>query len=191
MFRGRRLDRNPLRRPSDRAETLVGIWLLVAFAVAAPLVAHAAATRAYTAAQHARSVALVTRHQVTAVTLQKAPSEISTPYALITTSWVNASWTAPDGHQRTGEIRVADNTPKGASERIWVTASGDVTPPPLSESVFASIANMVALGSILVLVVLYLATRITMGYLLNRRRMAAWESDWKTTEPRWNHHQHW
>ena len=51
-FRGRRLDRNPLRRPSDRAETVAGIVLVVAFAVAAPFTVRAAAGGMHAFAQH-------------------------------------------------------------------------------------------------------------------------------------------
>jgi hypothetical protein len=39
FIRGRRLDRNPLRRPSDRTETLLLILLAVTFLVAAPFAA--------------------------------------------------------------------------------------------------------------------------------------------------------
>lgn len=190
-FRGRRLDRNPLRRPSDRAETLAGIWLLVIFAVVAPLVARAAASQTYLVVQHARSVALATRHEVTAVTLQTAPPVTSDPYAVDTDSWVSARWTSPDGSIRTGQIRVTDSTPKGTSERIWITASGEVAPPPPPTSEFSSLASVAAVSSVLLLAVLYLTARFMMRYLLNRRRMAAWESDWTTTEPRWTHHQNW
>ena len=39
FVRGRRFDRNPLRRPADRAETIVLALLLVAFLIGAPLAA--------------------------------------------------------------------------------------------------------------------------------------------------------
>jgi hypothetical protein len=42
LLRGRRLDRNPLRRGSDRAETVVLAALLAAFLAAAPFAAQAA-----------------------------------------------------------------------------------------------------------------------------------------------------
>ena len=42
LLRGRRLDRNPLRRGSDRVETVVLGALLAAFLAAAPFAAHAA-----------------------------------------------------------------------------------------------------------------------------------------------------
>jgi hypothetical protein len=37
LVRGRRFDRNPLRRAADRAETIAGVLLLVAFLAGAPL----------------------------------------------------------------------------------------------------------------------------------------------------------
>jgi hypothetical protein len=106
MFRGRRLDRNPLRRRSDRAETVIGIWLLVACAAAAPFTARAAAGWTRTLAEHARVTALASRYEVTAITLEKAPLASATPYTPITQTWVSARWTAPDGRQRTGPIQV-------------------------------------------------------------------------------------
>ena len=44
LLRGRRLDRNLLRRRSDRAETIVLGALLAGFLAAAPFAAHAAGT---------------------------------------------------------------------------------------------------------------------------------------------------
>ena len=42
LLRGRRLDRNPLRRGSDRVETAIAGVLLAAFLAGAPFAAHAA-----------------------------------------------------------------------------------------------------------------------------------------------------
>jgi len=47
VLRGRRLDRNPLRRRSDRVETTVLGLLLAAFLAGAPFVTHAAGSWAY------------------------------------------------------------------------------------------------------------------------------------------------
>ena len=47
LLRGRRLDRNPLRRGSDRAETIVLGVLLAGFLGAAPFAAHAAGSWGY------------------------------------------------------------------------------------------------------------------------------------------------
>ncbi|HTU76632.1 MAG TPA: hypothetical protein VMG38_24195 [Trebonia sp.] len=66
-FRGRRLDRNPLRRRSDRAESVVAIVSMAVFAIAAPFVVRAAAADAYLQAQQARATAVATRQEVSAV----------------------------------------------------------------------------------------------------------------------------
>jgi len=47
LVRGRRLDRNPLRRVCDRAETVVLGMLIAGFLAAAPFAAHAAGNWAY------------------------------------------------------------------------------------------------------------------------------------------------
>ena len=53
FVRGRRFDRNPLRRAADRAETIVLALLLVAFLVGAPLAALASGAWAHAMAQRA------------------------------------------------------------------------------------------------------------------------------------------
>ena len=53
FVRGRRFDRNPLRRSADRAETIVLALLLVAFLVGAPLAALASGAWAHAMAQRA------------------------------------------------------------------------------------------------------------------------------------------
>lgn len=186
-FRGRWLDRNPLRRTSDRAETVVGILLLVAFAVAAPFTARAAAAGTRTLAGRSRVTALATRHEVTAITLEKAPPASDTPYTLIIQAWVSAEWTAPDGRQRTGQVQVPGSTPKGSPERIWVTGNGDVAAPPLPMTEIARLAGRAAFGAIVMLIFLFLIAGSVIRNVINRQRMAAWDAEWAATEPRWNH----
>lgn len=184
MFRGRRLDRNPLRRPSDRAGTIIGIWLLVAFVAAAPFTARGAAAWTRALAEHARITALSTRYEVTAITLEEAPPASNTP---MNQTWVGAKWTAPDRRQRTGPIQVPASTQKASSERIWVAANGDVVAPPLTMTELAWLADRAAFAAITVLICLFLIAGSAIRYLINRQRMAAWDADWAVTEPRWSH----
>lgn len=184
-YRGRRLDRNPLRRPSDRAETLIGIWLLVLFAVTAPLIVHAAVTTTGHVASDARATALATSHQVTATTVQAAPAAVQTPYTL-DTSWVNARWTAPDGKRQTGQIQVDDSTGRGSRERIWVTASGRLVAPPLPAGQVSELADWAELISSLVVIAVFLTIAAMLKIALNRRSSALIEAEWAAIEPRWN-----
>jgi len=183
-FRGRRLDHNPLRRLSDRVETIAGVLLVVAFAAAAPFTVRAAAAGTYAFAQHARATAMATRHVVTAVTLQAAATSSA---GALAGSWVNARWTAPSGRQRTGQVEVANGTPEGSLEKIWVTGSGDMTPPPLPASELSEMAECAAAGAGLGLVTVFLIARTAARHALNRRRMAAWDAGWAAVEPRWSH----
>src|SRR5580658_2260947 len=158
MFRGRRLDRNPLRRPGDRAETVIVIWLFAAFAVVAPFAVRAAAGWTGTLAEHARVMALATRYEVTARTLEQAPPAGS---IMLTLTWADAGWTAPDGRRRTGVIEVPASAQRGTAERIWVTSDGEVTAPPIPAAEVAGLADRAAIGSILVLTcLLLLAARV-------------------------------
>ena len=74
LLRGRRLDRNPLRRGSDRAETVVLGALLAAFLAAAPFAAHAAGSWAHASAVREAQAQRASLRQVTATLLRAAPS---------------------------------------------------------------------------------------------------------------------
>jgi hypothetical protein len=68
--------------------------------------------------------------------------------------------------------------------RVWLTASGDPASPPsaIGAAVTAAlIATAAWAGAGIVLVVCYLVSRV----VLDRRRLAGWESDWALTGPRW------
>ena len=128
FLRGRRFDRNPLRRAADRAETIVLALLLVAFLVGAPLAALASGAWAHTMAQRAELAQAATRRQVTAVVLTTA----ATP---MVGSWdqdsvAQARWTAPDGTVVTGEMPVPAGTEAGASIPVWTTRDGQLTRTP-------------------------------------------------------------
>lgn len=186
MFRGLRLDRNPLRRPGDRAGTLIGIWLLVALAAAAPFTGRAAAAWTRTRAEQVRATVLATRYQVTAITREQASPVIDTPYTMITQMWVSANWTAPDGRQRTGPIQVPASTRKGSSERIWVDGNGEVAAPPLPITAIAQLTDRAAVTAIMALICLFLIAGSVIRYVINRRHLAAWDAEWAVTGPRWS-----
>ena len=73
LLRGRRLDRNPLRRGSDRAETVVLGALLAAFLAAAPFAAQAAGGWAHALAARQAQAQRADLSQVTATLLRTAP----------------------------------------------------------------------------------------------------------------------
>lgn len=185
-LRGRCLDRNPLRRRSDRAETIIAVCLLVALAVTLPFAISVAATRTYALAHRERVTALMTRRPVAAVTMQAAPPQPRAPYSLIARAWVPAKWPTPGGSPRTGNIEVAAGTPKDTPEPVWITKSGNLAAAPLPAAECAELATLGAAGAAMALCALFGIAWATARGVLNHRRMTAWAEDWVAAEARWN-----
>jgi len=173
------LDGNPLRRRTDKIAAFLGVLLVAAFLIGAPVVARAAigwVSRVAAAEQQA----MRSWHQVPAVVQKAAPAP-----AAWEVSWVPARWTAPGGRPRTGRIPVSDAVAAGQTIRLWVDAAGTPTGPPpgqapveLDDVATAAVA-VVALG--IVLLCLMGAGR----FLLDRRRLAGWEAAWADVGPQW------
>lgn len=183
------LDGNPMRRRTDRIEAvsrLVIVFLLVAMVPVAAIAAGRAADRL--ALREARAQQS-TYHLVTAVLTQKAPeTAISDPYVAVDVTWAAARWTAPDGTAHTGMVLAALGAPKGSVVRSWIDASGHVTGPPASHAdVIGAVFTAVALAALGVTVVL-LAAHMLLRQALERRRLSAWDAEWRATGPRWTSH---
>jgi len=186
FVRGRRFDRNPLRRPADRAETIVLALLLVAFLVGAPLATLASGAWAHAIAQRAESAQVASRRQVTAVVLTAAgPAAVGSWNLSAVTS---ARWTAPDGTVVTSELPVPAYTSAGATFRVWTTRDGQLTSPPMGESQVASLTDLGEIAGAAAVAVLLAVVGLLARRSLDKRRMAAWEADWQSTGPRWTTH---
>jgi len=183
FVRGRRFDSNPLRRPGDRAETIVLALLLVAFLVGAPLTALASGSWAHAIAQRAELAQVASRHQVTAVVLKAAGPATAGSWNL--SSVTSARWTAPDGTVVTGELPVPAYTSAGATVRVWTTRDGQLTSMPMGESQVAYLADLGEITGAATVALLLALVGVLARRSLDKRRMAAWESDWQSTEPRW------
>jgi hypothetical protein len=185
LLRARRLDRNPLRRGSDRAETVVLAALLAAFLACAPFAAHAAGSLAYaTYGREAQAQRAVLR-QVPATLLQAPPAVTAIPDAGVIPLGVNARWRAPDGQLRTGLLFVPSGATAGSTVPVWVNHAGQLADPPLGRAQLATRAQLArefTVGTLaVVLIVIGWLTRRS----LDRRRMAAWDADWLATGSRW------
>lgn len=97
-----------------------------------------------------------------------------------------ATWRAPDGSPRTGQVMATSGAPKGSPTLIWTDSSGHLTGPPLTESQIAGQADLAGAAAAGGLAVLVLCESVIIRRLLDRRRMAAWDADWTVTEPMWN-----
>jgi len=172
-------DRNPLRRTTDRARTAVIGLLLLVFLAAAPL----ASILASSWSSGPRSVAQQTRYHVAAVLLAGPPRPIADGYGGAVDLLARASWASPAGTMRSGEIPVAAGEKAGHTVMIWIDAAGGLAGPPARAATnqpLASVAAVLLVGAVVVV-----AGKLGC-WLLDRRRLAAWDADWDATEPLWS-----
>jgi hypothetical protein len=185
IVRGRGFDRNPLRRVTDRIETVVATVLVAAFLAGAPLAALAAAGWAHTAAQRAESGQQAARREVSA-TLLPGPASRATDNSAVVT-WADAArWVAPDGRTVTVALPIPVET-RGlpATMPVWTTLNGQLVPPPLNGAQVTRLTILAAALTFIAAAVTLFLAGLTARLLLNRHRMAAWDADWRTTGPRW------
>ena len=173
--------RNALRRPVDRIEGAVLVMLSAAFLVA---VAVASILGAHTyQSQRAASVGL---RPAVAVLIQAGPIYGS----LAQLGRAEARWRDPGGGEQSGMLTTV-TTPgitgavAGARIPVWLDRSGQPVAPPGGQ--VAMIVNALAAGAAvaggagMALLISYAMCRLA----LDRRRLAAWESAWSLTGPRW------
>jgi hypothetical protein len=182
LLRGRRLDRNPLRRRSDRAETVVLGALLAAFLATAPFAAYAAGGWAHASAMRDAQAQRASLVQVTATLLRAAP--VLSGYGSTSGFAVEARWRAPDGPVRTGELFLTADMAAGHSTRIWVDRTGRLTGPPLSGDQMTGRTQLAAgVGGLA-------AVLAAVGWLvrrsLDRGRLSGWDAEWLANGPRWS-----
>jgi hypothetical protein len=185
FVRGRRLDRNPLRRPSDRAESAVLAVLVIAFIVAAPFAALACGAWGHAAAHRVQAAQQASRYQVPAVVLQAPQGSQDTGYAALAPE-AEARWTAPDGKVVTSvEVPTPAPAAVGTVIRVWVTRDGQLTDAPLLDTQVAGQADLAAMSGVVALAVTLTVTGVLARRALDRGRMAAWDADWRVTGGRW------
>jgi len=176
------LDRNPLRRRSDRIEA----WLLLAMTVASvPLTILTAIGASHWAEQYgSRSDGGQRLQQVRAVLLQAAPATdpaIDGSVSML----VRARWPV-DGATRVGDIAVVPGTARGTSVQIWITPQGTVATPPLSTAqIDARVTAAIVLAPAATALGLWLLLCL-LRWPLNRRRLASWAASWTSVGPRWS-----
>jgi hypothetical protein len=154
MFKSARLaralgiDRNPLRRATDRAEARIRVGLLGIFLIAGPMAALGAGHWAYHAGITVARAQAATAHRAKPAALRQAPAITDLP--------------------RIGQGSRAGARGKG----IGSSARTD---------------EMLAAAMTLAVVALALLAVLRIALvLLNRRRLAAWETAWSRVGPQWS-----
>jgi hypothetical protein len=180
-------DRNPLRRGTDRVEGALRLVMIILAVLAVPAASVAAGRWADHYAQHRAQVQRTVDHQVTAVLLTDAPGIGSPdPYTSVRTAWVSARWQAPGQPSRTGEVLAPIDAPKGSTVRTWIDPTGAVTDPPMDHRVIVGDVWLAVMMTCLVSWVLLLAAGMLARRVLDRRRLRAWEAEWRTSGPLWS-----
>jgi len=174
--------RNTLRRPVDRIEGTILVVLTAAF-LAAIAVAAVVGVHTYQS-QRAASAGL---RPVVATLSQTAPLLYD---SLVQRGQAEARWHDPGGSEKSGVLTIWTvpgilGATAGAQIPVWLNRSGQPAAPPGGQA--AMIVNALAVSAAaaglagLALLSCYVLCRL----VLDRRRLAAWESAWSLTEPRW------
>jgi hypothetical protein len=136
---------------------------------------------------HRAQVQRAVNHQVTAVLLRDAPATgIPDPYTSVQTTWVPARWQPPGQPPRTGEVLAVVGARKGSTVRTWIDPSGAVTGPPVDHRVVVGNVWLAVMMTCLVTWVLLLAAGMLARRALDRRRLRAWEAEWRASGPQWS-----
>lgn len=183
LWRGLWPGRNPLRRVCDRVEAALAAGLLAAFLIGAPLLALFAGQWTYGTSVRAQHAALAARHLVAATLLAGATQTINC--CAMVQPMVQARWTAPDGTRRTGRVHAPSGAWAGTTLRVWVDHSGRLTGLPLTDSQVAIRAIVAAVAAPTALAIALLGAGVLAHWALDRRRLAAWDAEWRETGPRW------
>lgn len=179
------LDTNPVRRSIDRTEAWLRLGLALLFLAGAPALgiglSHWTATSLTSQASAQAAGEYMT--PATLLTDPQRPNrypDLGTSYG-----WAKASWTAPDGTHRVGEVDTRTSARKGTVISVWIDAAGRQIPPPRTHAQIVSRMITVGLLAPLGLGLLLLTTAGVAHRLLDRRRMTGWEADWTLVEPHW------
>jgi hypothetical protein len=175
---------NKLRRPADRIEAAIVILLSAAF-----LAVVAAAPYLGERIYQSQCTDVAQLHPAVAMLSPGGPAGSARAWP----KEAAARWRAPDGQRRSGTLTTVtapgiSGATAGARVQVWLTGAGDPAAPPDSRAgiTFAAVvlAIAAACGAGMVLIICYWACRLA----LDRRRLAAWESAWALTGPRWTTH---
>lgn len=177
------LDKNPLRRRSDRIETLIMATLLVVFLVGGPLLAMLAGRMTDDAGLREMR-AQQSWHQVKAVVLKSAP-HAAPAFVSVNSWWTRGRWTGPGGVTMTGEIPVPPGTQAGRTVPITINRSGHVVTSPLVPGELEMRVMLAEAGAVAGLVMVLITVGGAARLVLNRRRLESWDLEWSAVGPRW------
>ena len=189
MARWLGFDRNPLRRGTDRVEAVLRLVLVILLVVVIPAAAVAAGRWADRQALRQAQAERTADHQVTAVLLENAPATgAPDPYTSVQTAWVRARWQPPGQPPRIGEVMAVVGARQGSTVRTWTDRSGAVADPPMEHRVIAGYICFAVMITCVLSWLVLLAAVLLVRRVLDRRRLNAWEAEWRAGGPLWSGH---
>jgi hypothetical protein len=181
------IDRNPLRRGTDRLEAALRLAVIFLAVAAVPAGAVAVGRWADHDASHRAQAQRTVNHQVTAILLEDAPATgIPDPYTSVQTAWVPARYQPPGQPPRTAEVLAVTGARKGSTVRTWIDPSGAVTGPPIDHRVLVGDVWIAVVATCLVPWLLLLAASVIVRRMLDHWRLRAWEAEWRASGPLWS-----
>jgi hypothetical protein len=72
--------------------------------------------------------------------------------------------------------------------RTWINSSGEVTDPPLDQRVIVGYVWLAVMATLVVSGLLLLAAGALAHRVFDRRRLRAWEEEWRASGPLWSGH---
>jgi len=185
------VDRNPLRRGTDRIEAAMRLVMMILLVTAVPAAAVVAGQRADHAALNRAHTQQTANHLVNAVLLQQAPATgTPDPYTSVQTTWVLARWQPPGLPSRTGQVLATAGAAKGSIVPTWIDASGAITSPPLNHRDIVGDVLIAVVTTCFVSWLVLLALSALARRALDRRRLSAWDAEWRASGPLWSGHPH-
>lgn len=175
--------RSPLRRRWDRAEAAILGGLLAVFVIGGTLAALIGGRWAYDAALRVRHDELAASHRVPAVLLTTASQQPSGYYAS-----AKAWWRTPDGARHTGEVSALQGTAAGTTVKVWVTADGRLTGPPLQPMQVQGQGVLAGVLAVMAVALVLSGAGLAVHSAAERRRMSAWDDEWRAIGPKWSRH---
>ncbi len=187
MVNGLRLDHNPLRRQVDRLEAAVVLALVAVFLIATPLIALGVGRWSWDGGVATARSERAAWHQVSAVVLRGVPRPQNDPYGAAYLAQVPVRWIT-GGTSHTGQVTTTAGIRAGATLTIWTKASGELTDAPLGRSQIEHQAFFAGMLAVLGFSSLLGVTALVIRRILQRRRMAAWDAEWRATGPLWSNY---
>jgi hypothetical protein len=178
------LDRNPLRRRSDRMEAAVRLTALlgVIFAV---VVGVAMGFRSFHQGVRAEAEQAGTRHLTKAVLVQAAVSPRIAPAGGVVPGHARAQWKAPDGTMRQGNVEAEPTKRTGDVVMVWTDQRGGLTRRPQDRETTLVTSITTGLGIPMGATGVFGLVVITVRMVNQRRARRRWEAEWNAVEPSW------